>query len=72
MRAKRTEQQQEASKFSTRAKKFLQNFVGIDLKKVQKHAEMKEHKKTTLLRKDGEKERQEGYPTPDETGVVVR
>ena len=35
----------------------------IDLKKYRNKAEMKEPKKTTLLRKNGGKESQEDYPT---------
>ena len=38
-------------------------------KKYKNKAKMKECKKTTLLRNNGEKQRQEDYPTPVKSGV---
>ena len=54
-------------------KKFQQNFVSSrdGPEKYRNKAEMKERRKTSLLRNNGRKERQEDNPTPDATGVGV-
>ena len=53
-------------KAESREKNYLRNFISSKDEPVKKYtnkAEMKTRRKTTLLRNDGRKERQENYPT---------